>query len=116
VLAQFAPDRATARLRLKEFVDGATAGNDPLAVRNEIYFAGDDFLRRHVGEREPIEEIPRAHWQPVTPTLDELFATVSDPIKTAYHKYGYTLRQIAEHLGCHYSTISRRLRAAEANA
>jgi REP element-mobilizing transposase RayT len=27
--------------------------------------------------------------------------------------HGYTLREIAEHLGCHYSTVSRKLSRAE---
>lgn len=116
VLAQFAPQRASARQRLKAFVDEAITGNDDaLPLRGEIYLAGDDFLHTHVGQREPIEEIPRGHWQPLPPTLDQLFATEPSPIKTAYHKYGYTLRQIAQHLDCHYATISRRLRAAETN-
>jgi REP element-mobilizing transposase RayT len=115
VLAQFARDRATARKLLKSFVD-ATTDNEALPLRGDIYLAGDDFLRRHVGKREPIEEIPRAHWQPICPELNELFATHPDPIKTAYHDYGYTLRQIAEHLNCHYSTISRRLQRAEQDA
>jgi DNA-binding MarR family transcriptional regulator len=36
-----------------------------------------------------------------------------DGIATAYRMYGYTLTQIAEHLGVHYATISRRLRKLE---
>jgi putative transposase len=36
-----------------------------------------------------------------------------DAIATAYRTYGYTLAQIAEHLGVHYSTVSRRLRKLE---
>ncbi|MGH3028620.1 MAG: helix-turn-helix domain-containing protein, partial [Gaiellaceae bacterium] len=35
------------------------------------------------------------------------------PVSTAYRRHGYTLRSIAEHLGCHYSTVSRRLRREE---
>ena len=35
------------------------------------------------------------------------------PIATAYREHGYTLREIAEYLGCHYSTVSRKLREQE---
>ena len=35
------------------------------------------------------------------------------PVGVAYRDYGYTFREIAEHLGCHYSTVSRRLRREE---
>ncbi len=31
----------------------------------------------------------------------------------AYRRYGYRLREIAEHLGVHYMTVSRRLKQAE---
>ena len=36
-------------------------------------------------------------------------------IATAYRTYGYTLAQIAEHLGVRYSTVSRRLRSSNAD-
>ena len=48
------------------------------------------------------------------PTLAELFAAGdATPIATAYRRHGYTMREIAEHLGCHYSTVSRKLRREE---
>jgi DNA-binding MarR family transcriptional regulator len=34
-------------------------------------------------------------------------------IATAYRTHRYTLAQITEHLGVHYSTVSRRLRKLE---
>jgi IS30 family transposase len=34
-------------------------------------------------------------------------------VAVAYREHGYTLREIAQHLGCHYSTVSRRLRREE---
>jgi len=32
---------------------------------------------------------------------------------TAHRRYGYPLREIADHLGVHYSTVGRRLNAWE---
>ncbi|RLE35650.1 addiction module toxin RelE, partial [Candidatus Acetothermia bacterium] len=34
-------------------------------------------------------------------------------ILKAYRDYDYTMREIAEHLGVHYATVSRRLRRVE---
>lgn len=34
-------------------------------------------------------------------------------IHEAYRRHGYRLAEIAEHLGVHYSTVSRRLKQAE---
>jgi len=36
-------------------------------------------------------------------------STDGKAIVSAYRDYGYTLSEIAEHLGVHYSTVSRRL-------
>jgi IS30 family transposase len=36
-----------------------------------------------------------------------------EKISAAYRDWGYTMKEIADHLGCHYSTISRRTRQAE---
>jgi REP element-mobilizing transposase RayT len=110
VLAQFAEDRATARARLKAFVDeGLLASAEPESWPAGIYSASEQYVRARTADLQPIAEIPRAHWQPLRPTLGEIFADAGDAIGTAYRDYGYTMREIAEHLGCHYTTISRRL-------
>ncbi len=36
-----------------------------------------------------------------------------EEIGQAYREYGYRLREIAQHLGVHYATVSRRLKRAE---
>jgi hypothetical protein len=36
-----------------------------------------------------------------------------ETIAAAYSNYGYTLKEIAEHLGVHYATISRAIKRAE---
>jgi REP-associated tyrosine transposase len=43
-----------------------------------------------------------------------VFELNARPVAVAYRQYGYALREIAEHLGCHYSTVSRRLLREEA--
>jgi hypothetical protein len=45
-----------------------------------------------------------------------IFAVADDRIRSADRAYGYTLREIADHADCHYSTISRRLHNSERTA
>jgi len=39
--------------------------------------------------------------------------TKDEGIFTAYYDHGYTMREIAEFLGVHYTTVSRHLHEAE---
>ena len=111
-LSRFGATYPTARRRLKAFVD--LAGGREWTPQG-IYFGSDPFIRSTADGLGPIPEIPRSHWQPLRPPLEEFFATQTDPILTAYRDHGYTMRELAEHLDCHYATISRRLRRTEAN-
>jgi REP element-mobilizing transposase RayT len=109
VLGQFGDDYESARRRLVAYVGDAR----PAQTASGIFFASEQFVRAVTTGLRPIPEIPRSHWQPMRPALDELFATAASPIATAYRDYGYTLREIADYAGRHPSTISRRLRTAE---
>jgi len=101
-----------ARAHYRRFVaEGLAAALEPRGER-----LGDEaFLRQDFGLDQPPREVPRVQWLPLPPTLPELFAANHEtPVATAYRRYGYTLQQIGEYLGCHYSTVSRRLRNEEA--
>ena len=58
-------------------------------------------------------EMPLAQRLADRPPLGELFAGDRDEaLLAAYVEFGYTQREISEHLGCHYSTASRWIRDA----
>jgi hypothetical protein len=59
------------------------------------------------------QEVPRKEIQTPSRTLTDIFTKEQRPIATAYCSQGYHLKEIAEHLNCHYSTVSRRLHAEE---
>ena len=86
---------------------------DPLP-RGAAVLGDPDFVERVLQGHAPSEDLARRNWDnsrpPLTAVLDE-----SDPqtIVRAYRGYGYTLREIAEELGLHSSTVSRCLRRAE---
>ncbi len=110
VLRQFGPSYRDARLKLRAFVNGPL---EPSSASDTVFFAGERFIRAQAGGLQAVPEIPRPHWQPLRPTLEEIFSTKPEPIAAAYREYGYRLREIAEYCGCHYATISRRLRRSE---
>jgi putative transposase len=114
LLARFDPvDRARARTRYRRFVaEGLGEALAEQVVGERL--GGDEFLSDRFG-RQLHPEIPRVQIEPLPPPLAELFWNGDrTPIATAYRQHGYTLPEIADHLGCHYSTISRKLRLEEA--
>jgi putative transposase len=109
LLGQLAADLPGARARWQTFVADGIAGPQPLPIRAGLYLGSDAFIEAHAGERTPIEEVPREQWQPLRPTLTEIYAASQEPAREAHERWGYTLREIGQHTGRHYSTISRRL-------
>jgi DNA-directed RNA polymerase specialized sigma24 family protein len=73
------------------------------------------FLEAHLPPRRPSPEIPRRAWDLRRPSLRELLTSYErdQAIATAYREHGYRMAEIAEELGCHYATVSRRLHAWE---
>jgi putative transposase len=113
LLRLFAPTRKLAQHGYSAFVGAGIPEARDQAVRGER-LGGEQFLRNRFGYDPPIPEIPRQQIEPLPPPLEEIFAAHPTPVAVAYRRHGYALREIADHLGCHYSTISRRLRAEEA--
>ena len=66
-------------------------------------------------------EVPRAQRYVARLPLRELFkgkkgkerAADDRTIYDAYVRYGYTMKEIAEHLGLHYATIGRAIKRVE---
>ena len=114
ILGSFATTRRAAQARYRAFV--AEGEPEPLGgrVRGER-LGSTTLLTERFGHDPPLAEIPRVQIEPLPPTLAEIFSCDPNaPVSTAYRRHGYTLRAIAEHLGCHYSTVSRRLQREEA--
>lgn len=72
-------------------------------------------LRALLEERSISAEVPRTERLAARPALEALLPSGESPdrerrntaIADAYLKHGYTLAEIARHLGLHYSTVSR---------
>ena len=93
-------------------------------LKGQIFYGTDEFIKRLSGlldGKGNIKEAPRLQRYAARPSLHELFMgkkgkdrRVEDKtIYAAYVRYGYTMKEIAEHLGLHYATISRAMKRLE---
>ena len=116
ILGQFGRTEREAQRRYRAFVAEGRDGPRPWEqLTGQIYLGSEAFIAQHQPDRE-IRDIPRRQTQAARPSLTALFQRRGDEaqlIVVAYRQYGYRLREIAEHLGVHEVTISRRLKQAE---
>ena len=67
-------------------------------------------------QKEQLIEIPRKQLYALRPSLEEIFQTNDKreiKIYQANQKYGYTLKEIGQYLGLHYTTISKIIKKVE---
>lgn len=116
ILSQFGQREAPAQERYRAFVAEGRGEPGPWEqVTGQIYLGSEQFVARHQPNRV-IRDIPRRQTQAQRPPLETLFQRKGDPAKTihqAYRQYGYRLAEIADYLGVHAATVSRRLKRAE---
>jgi putative transposase len=115
VLTNFSNDTRKALSAFRAFVNAGICATSPWsALSQEIYLGDAAFIERiqarMLDERRRDTEIPRPQRLQRTDSLAEIFVdanTVSSGVLAAYRSGRFTMRQIAEHLGVHYCTISR---------
>ena len=116
ILSQFGQKRGQAQMKYREFeTDGL---NDRLwqKLKGQIFLGTEQFISRHTSrKKDVIREVPRAQRRPARPTLEQILEkkTGGRSVDIAYREYGYRMNEIARHLGVHYATVSRRLKALE---
>lgn len=124
LLVRFGSVTKSARQTYAEFVqEGIGSGVIWDFLRGQVFLGDENFVRRvseKLRDKKDIQEIPRIQRYVERPSLDELLGqkvhankrAVRSGILEAYH-CGYTMSEIAERLGVHYTTVSRALRALE---
>lgn len=125
VLDQFGPDRAAAQEAYRRFVRAGTEAPSPWdSLRGQVLLGGEAFVERLaplLAEAAARPEVPKRQRRLARPTLAKLLSGAAAAprdvrnrqIAVAYLDHGYTLADIAGHLGLHYTTISKIVRAAE---
>jgi hypothetical protein len=122
VLSQFSLRRKMAEARYRRFVtDGIGGGSIWKSVRAQSVLGQSDFidsLSDYVKGRRQIPEIAKIQRFMDRPSLKDIFRSEAlgdkrerdKSIAEAVFNHGYTQREIADHLGIHFTSVSRILR------
>jgi hypothetical protein len=123
ILGQFSRTRGKAEKEYRTFVK-AGIGSESVwnEVKGQTLLGEEDFvdsLADHLRKHKDIPEIPKSQRFADRPSLAKLFSKsiLNDSRKRnrkvaeAIEKHGYTQRAIADHLGVHFTYVSRILRS-----
>jgi putative transposase len=116
LLGQFGAKRRQAEKKYREFVAaGIREKGIWQEVRGQSILGENTFFEKLltlIKAHEEIKEIPKRQRYAGRPALQEIFGTgnpTGEEIRKAVMGYGYSQKEVAEFLGLHYSTISRRV-------
>lgn len=116
VLSQFDESQSKAQRAYRRFVSAGRGVPVWEGLRGQIYFGSDAFIEQQVPEASrAFREIPREQRLANRPLLEDVFNSAPEEkaASIAYREHGYRLKEIADFLGVHYSTVSRRLKKQE---
>jgi REP element-mobilizing transposase RayT len=128
ILSQFSLDKKKAIEEYKQFVISGYNAEFPYnELVGQIILGSEGFLKKvnsHLSQesKDNMQEVPREQQLSLLPQLDEIFqeevrkGTPRDNIiYKVYYDYNFTMREIGEYLGLHYTTISRVINRCEKN-
>ena len=120
LLDNFSPSLPEARSLYSQFVqEGVSQKESPWEkLSGQILLGTESFVQRMkelIVDQDQLAEIPKKQRLVGRPTLKELFGDErltskqerNDRIRLAHRQHGYTLKEISEALGLHYTTISK---------
>lgn len=117
LLSAFGRRSHVARAQYRKFVSEGRGQPSPWdKLKNQIYLGSEGFVSalqtRALADRD-LSEIPATQARPVPRTLEyyqQRYPVRDEAIARAYASGGYSLKQIGDHFGLHYSRISRIVR------
>lgn len=120
LLSHFSKQRKRAIAKYIDFVrDGMGLPSIWENLQHQIYLGGERFIKKHQKEMEKLDsldEIPalqrRAKARPLG-FYEKKYRTRDKAITAAYLTGDYSMKEIGEHFGRHYSTISRIIKQNE---
>jgi REP element-mobilizing transposase RayT len=114
LLAAFGRRKGKAMEAYRRFVaEGKNQPSPWQALRNQVYLGDERFvekMQRHIDQDRVLSEIPKSQRRPQAKTLthyERRAGSRDAAIIEAYESGGYTLNEIGEHFGLHYSWVSR---------
>lgn len=122
VLGQLAKERQRAHQLYEALVQEGLKRESPWPeLKGQIFLGHSGFIDRIGGllsNRGEIREIPRRQRYAARPSLGEIFRPEHQrhrdrDVYRAHVEYGYTLREISDTLGLHYTTVSKIIKSLE---
>lgn len=122
ILSQFHKEKKKASTQYQSFVRSGIKKVSPLKeVKGQLYLGKETFMDQigyFLQDKEKSKEIPRKQRYITRLSLGEVLKFQNKnqrdhAISIAYLQYAYTLKEIAEYLGVHYSTVSRAVNRIE---
>ncbi len=118
LLAAFGRRMGTAIEKYKKFIAQGRGQPAPWkALRKQVYLGDDEFIAEVlslIDSDKELGEIPSTQRRPVPRGISEYVETSHDrntAIVTAYQSGAYTLKEIGDYFGLHYSTVSGIIKA-----
>lgn len=119
ILGQFGQKRVEAQRGYRRFVLVGTKRPSPWEeLKAQCILGSREFIEKikpALKDKSMVTEIPKRERYVFRPPLDQLLSEGrwrskegrNEAIVSAYLEYGYSLSEIAKHLGLHYTTISK---------
>ncbi|HLE17118.1 MAG TPA: transposase [Syntrophales bacterium] len=123
ILGLFSNNKAEAQKRYRKFVrEGIHTGSPWDDLQGQILLGEEGFIEKYkdlLSDKEQIKEIPRPQRYVSRPRLSKLLSKEDKTTRrnrqvyAAHVKYGYTLKEIADHIEIHYTTVSKAIKSLE---
>ena len=113
LLAAFGVNKRKAVKAYQQFVSEGKDQSSPWSsIRNQVYLGGKEFVKEMqsmIEQDKDLCEVPRSQRRPTAQPIEYYESrskSRNDAIVETYRSGGYNLKQIGEHFGLHYSTVS----------
>ena len=124
ILGQFGSVKRKAEKQYKQFVLSGIKKESPWKnLKGQILLGEEGFTEKFkdlLAQKEEIKEIPKTQRYVNSPAIANIFKEkildklIRDTrIYKAHIKHGYTLKEIADYLKVHYTTVSKAIKSAE---
>jgi len=120
VLGHFGRTRKGAEAAYREFVSEGRGQESIWAHRHQQVFLGSEGfitrMQKRITAHQNLSEVPRAQRRAPPKSLARYAkqnGTASEAMAHAFASGGYTLKEIADYFGVHYSTVSRAVKRGE---
>jgi putative transposase len=114
ILAAFAKRKSTAQTKYQEFVAQGHGQPSPWEhLKSQVFLGTESFvteLQTKIKDDKDLSEIPKSQRRPMPQPIDDYVKRSThrnEAIISAYRSGGYSMKELGEYFGLHYSRVSR---------